>query len=69
MTKLTQERLIRAGIYAIFVAALLLVTLAAGRYVSKGTYADTNYVLLTSTLITGLTFYAISGIIRPRRRR
>lgn len=69
MTKLAQERLIRTAIYLFFGVALLLATLAFGRYVSKGTYVDTNDALLISTLMTGLTFYAISGIIRPRPRR
>lgn len=68
MTKRSKARINRASIYAIFLAALLIITLAVGRYVSKGTYADTNYVLLSATLMTGLTFYAIAGIIRPRRR-
>lgn len=68
MTKLAKDRLLRTAIMVIFLAALLLASLAAGRYVSHGTYADTNYVLVSSTLITGLAFYAISGIIRPRRR-
>jgi hypothetical protein len=65
---MNRKRITRAAIYVIFFAALLIITLAVGRYVSKGTYADTNYVLLSATLMTGLTFYAISGIIRPRRR-
>lgn len=68
MTRLAQERLIRAAIYTFFGVALLLITLALGRTVAKGTYMDTKDTLLLSTLMTGLTFYAISGIIRPRRR-
>ena len=68
MTRPTRDRINRAAIYGFFFAALLIVTLAVGRYVSKGTYADTKYVLLSATLMTGLTFFAISGIIRPRHR-
>lgn len=62
------NKLIYAGIYLIFGAALVVVTLAAGRYASKGTYADTYYVLISGILVAGMTFYALSGILRPRRR-
>lgn len=62
------NKILYGTLYGVFGVAVLLGTLAAGRYVSKGTYADTNYILISGVLVGGLVFYAISGIVRPRRR-
>lgn len=68
MIKKIIDRAISTAIYVIFCGAGLILTMAAGRYVSKDTYADNLYILTSGTAIMCLTFYAISGIIRPRRR-
>lgn len=62
------NKILYSVIYGVFGAAAVLLTLALGRYVSKGTYMDHNTVMLSGVLVGGLVFLAISGIVRPRRR-
>lgn len=55
-------------IYMVFGAAAVILTMAAGRYVAKGTYADAHYVVVSAALVGGLAFYAIRGVISGPRR-
>jgi len=55
-------------IYGVFGVAAVVLTMAAGRYVSKGTYADGHYIVISAALVGGLAFYAIRGIVSGSRR-